>query len=276
MAVRRLNQFSAYGVGDNLIPLAPLPIIARRDPTTSDLAQLGTMWDNELTGAVWILSSISANSANWATSAVSGNVVALSVDITTGGLTIDAGALGIDVGAGAFTVDNSGNTVVNNLTIGGTLTFTGTLNLVSAAEIIIESTFNGAPSILLEANGGAAEQIAISSLQGTSATSIDIASTSGGVALASGLNSATALSLTAGGGGGIALVAGAAGISVAATNGAVAITSGTGAINLGADAVAHTITMGNIIGATAVNVNSGTGGFHVVSTGAGDITLASS
>src|SRR6185369_104275 len=47
-------------------------------------------------------------------------------------------------------------------------------------------------------------------------------------------------------------------------------------INIGTGAAARTITMGNISGATAVNVNSGTGGFNVVSTGAGDITLASS
>lgn len=55
----------------------------------------------------------------------------------------------------------------------------------------------------------------------------------------------------------------------------VVINSGTGAINIGTNAVAHTVTIGNVTGASAVAINSGTGGVALVSTGTGDITAAS-
>ena len=47
-------------------------------------------------------------------------------------------------------------------------------------------------------------------------------------------------------------------------------------INIGTGAAARTITMGNVSGATALALNAGTGGIALASTGAGDITLASS
>jgi len=51
--------------------------------------------------------------------------------------------------------------------------------------------------------------------------------------------------------------------------------AGTGAVNIGTGAAARTITMGNISGATALALNSGTGGIALVSTTSGDITIAS-
>lgn len=309
MAVRRFNPEMAYGVGDSLIPLAPLPIVARRNPTASDLAQLGTTWVNESTGAVWILARILANASDWVTSPVIGGAgVFTSLQVTTGSLTVDAGAGGIDVGAGAFTVDNSGNVVANDLTVSGVFTFTGDLNLTSAALIDLTSTLNAAPSISLTANGGANEQILLHSVQGTSASSIELVSDVGGVLIEGGLNTINAVKLqSTNAAGGVNVAAGTAGITLAAVNGAIALTSGTGAINIGADAVAHaialgnstgvtsialntgsgaslnlgtnaiahTVTIGNITGATAVNVNTGTGGFNVVTTGTGDVVMAS-
>ena len=60
-----------------------------------------------------------------------------------------------------------------------------------------------------------------------------------------------------------------------ATDSAINLVSGTGAINVGADAAAHTITLGNVTGATAVNVNTGTGGMLITTTGTGDFAVAS-
>jgi hypothetical protein len=279
MAVRRLNPDMAYGIGDALIPLAPLPIIAKRDPSTNDIAQLGTTWVNESTGAVWILAQVATNSANWVTSPVIGGIgVFTSLEVTTGSLTVDLAAGGIDVGAGNFTVDNSGNVVVlGNLSVAGTFTFTGDLNLTSAAAVDITSTLNAAPSIALTANGGANEQIYLHSVQGTTASAIKLTADVGGVLVQGGLATINAVKLQAtNAAGGVNVAAGTAGIALAATNGAIALTSGTGAITVGADAVAHTVTVGNITGATAVNVNTGTGGFNVVTTGAGDVVVASS
>ena len=47
-------------------------------------------------------------------------------------------------------------------------------------------------------------------------------------------------------------------------------------ISTGTGAFADTINIGNVTGATAVNVNSGTGGIAMASAGTGDITLTSS
>jgi hypothetical protein len=269
MAVRKITPDLAYGVGDALIPLAPLPIVARRDPSVSDQAQLGTSWVNEKTGAAWILSRIVSNASDWVTSPILGGSGTFT-DLTTtgaGGLTV-SGLGGINVGAGAFTVDDAGNVVVGgNLSVAGTFTFTGTLDLTSAAEIIISSTFNGSPSIFIEANGGANEQILLQSVQGTTATSIDILSGLGGVVVSGGLNNSSAVHLIASNGaGGVTTSSGTGGITLASANGAIALTSGTGAINIGADAVSHVITIGNTTGATDVIVNAGSGGFSVLTT----------
>lgn len=49
----------------------------------------------------------------------------------------------------------------------------------------------------------------------------------------------------------------------ATLNTPITLQSGTGAINIGTDAVAKTITVGNTTGATAVNINSGSGGISL-------------
>ena len=265
MAVRRIIPDLAYGIGDALIPLAPLPIIARRDPGVADLAQLGTTWVNEATGAVWILAQVATNSANWVTSPVIGGVgVFTSLEVTTGDLTIDAGAGGIDVGAGNFTVDNSGNVdIQGDLDVAGTFTFTGDLNLTSASAIDITSTFNG-PSIILTANGGANEQIYLHSEQGTTASSIKLTSDLGGVLVQGALNSSSAVVIDAtNAAGGVQVLAGTNGILLGASNGPISILSGTGAIGIGNDAAAHAITIGNGTGATSLTLASGTGAINV-------------
>ncbi len=53
----------------------------------------------------------------------------------------------------------------------------------------------------------------------------------------------------------------------ATLNTPITLQSGTGAINVGTDANAKTITLGNITGATAVNMNAGTGGASILSSG---------
>lgn len=59
----------------------------------------------------------------------------------------------------------------------------------------------------------------------------------------------------------------AGGIALASTNGVVAITSGTGAINIGADAAAHTVTLGSTTGGAASVIQAGTGGIALNAAG---------
>lgn len=109
MAVNQTNVEYAYGINDALTPLAPRPIIAQRDPTTNDLAQLGTQWINKVTATAWILASITSNVANWTTSPSSGggNFTSVTVnpgdiDVTAGAVNIDAGDLVLTLGTGRF------------------------------------------------------------------------------------------------------------------------------------------------------------------------------
>ncbi len=59
----------------------------------------------------------------------------------------------------------------------------------------------------------------------------------------------------------------------------VVLNAGTGALNIGTNAIAHTVTVGNTTGATAVQINTGTGGFGVdgpefdITPGTGAITI---
>lgn len=277
MAVRRIIPDMAYGIGDALIPLAPLPIVARRNPGVADQAQLGTTWVNESTGAVWILARIVANASDWVTSSVIGGAgVFTSLQVTTGDLTIDPGAGGIVVGGGLFAVSNAGDVVTENLVVNGDATFGGDFDLTSAALIDFTSTLNAAPSISLTANGGANEQILLNSVQGTSATSIEIASDLGGVHIEGNLNTANAIVLEAGNAaGGVTVTAGTAGIALTAVNGPIAVTSGTGAISISSNAAATTVNIATGAAVKTVTVGStNTTSATTIQAGTAGITLS--
>ena len=77
MAVNNKIQFVDYGLTQALTPIPGAPIVSPRkkfqtgrNPTTSDFAQLGTIWVNSTANAAFILTSIVGNIANW--SAVGG------------------------------------------------------------------------------------------------------------------------------------------------------------------------------------------------------------
>lgn len=288
MAVRQAQPQFAYGVGDNLIQLAPNPIVSRRDPTTADFAQPGTVWVNKTDQTIWMLASVTSNSANWQTSPASGVGIFTSVQVTTGDLDVDQGDVNITLGD--LTVAAGNTDLAGDLTVSGTATFNGDIDFASAALIDFTSTLNAAPSILLEANGGTAEQVKLYSNQGTSVSSIYLLSDVGGLTLrATGLASADAINLEAPAGGidvdaalqiniassqnaGNAIVlnasagaidilaAGAAGEDIDITNtaGSVNITAGEAA----ADAIV--ISAGNAAG--GVSVAAGTAGIAVAAT----------
>ena len=163
------------------------------------------------------------------------------------------------------------------------------INLISdAGGIGLYSTFNNDNAITIEANGGVNETIQIRSNLGTGVATADIAnavnasialvSDAGGVALASGLNAAGSIFLEADAGtdetivihsnqgtradsieltsdvGGITLTSG--GTMTLSSIGAIGMdTVGTAAINIGTQAAAKTITIGND-DSTNVHVNA--------------------
>jgi len=216
MAVKNTRTNVGYGLSNALQNLAPLSIVSKRAPTTSDIAEIGTQWIDTTSNAVYVITSIAAGLANWATAPSSGATTLASLIVTT---TSDL--------QGAVTADDTltvtGDTTLGNLDVTGTLTFTGDLDLTSAALIDLTSTLNAAPSISLTANGGTSEQILLQSKQGTATTSIELLSDVGGVTLqATGSTSTSAIDVNANAGG-ITLDAAKAIALTSTANGASAI-----------------------------------------------------
>jgi adhesin HecA-like repeat protein len=126
MAISRQRKNVAYGVGQPLFGLSPEPISSTRAPTTSDKAELGTVWVNKSTDAAWVLASVASNTATWTPTTVNAgatistgdldvtlgdiNVVTGDVALTggdvilaNGDVTIQLGALNVDVGNAIIT-----------------------------------------------------------------------------------------------------------------------------------------------------------------------------
>lgn len=198
---RKLKALGASG--SPFIEVFPSPIISQREPTASDTGELGQIWIDQPNQAVFTLVSSPTGGAVWlGASSGTGTFTDVTVtpgdiDVTDGDVNIDTGSLSVngnlDVVTGDVTITNgnvaisTGNVdVAGDLTVDGTLTFNGDLNLNSGALIDLTSTLNAAPSIYLRANGGVNEQVFIRADQGTSATSVQITSDVGGVAIDAG------------------------------------------------------------------------------------------
>jgi hypothetical protein len=174
MAVNRTAVQFVYGLGDALIQLPPQPILANRAPSTSDLAQLGTLWINVPSAAVYTLASITSNSANWTTSAGSGVGDFTEVTINPGDLTVTAGNASI-----------GGNlAVTGDVTVDGTLTATN-YNISTPGVIDFESTSDTNPAINISVDGGTSSTIVLYNASGTADGSIQLLSDLGGVELTS-------------------------------------------------------------------------------------------
>jgi hypothetical protein len=64
MSVNQRPQV-AYGLSQPDFATPPQPIISTRVPAAADFAQLGTIWIDTATNAVYILTNVIANVATW-------------------------------------------------------------------------------------------------------------------------------------------------------------------------------------------------------------------
>lgn len=65
MSISRTGSHVAYGLTNALQSLSPEPIIASRNPQSSDHAQPTTLWVNKATNAVFVCSGTSAGATLW-------------------------------------------------------------------------------------------------------------------------------------------------------------------------------------------------------------------
>lgn len=234
MAVdQRRNRRALASTGSPSIVLNPQTIRSQRKPTTSDFAEIGTTWIDIPNDDVYVLTSIVANSATWTTSPASGGTTVSDLTVTgAGGITVDQGD--VDITLGDLNIPAGNATIGGDLSVNGTLTFTGGLSLSSSSQIGLTSTYNGL-AIKLDSNGGIFEQIYLHSEQGLADNSILLQSDVGGLTLSAGSATPNAITLTATAGG--LNFDGALQVNIASSQDAtdaIVLSSSAGGINLAA------------------------------------------
>lgn len=239
----------AYGLNNPLQDLAPQPIVSQRAPTANDFAEIGTTWVDVPNQSVYVLAAIVGNAAVWTTSPASGVGLFASVTVNPGDVDVTAGD--VNIAAGNLNLLAGNAVIAGDLTVNGVTTINGDFDLTSTALIDFTSTLNAAPSILLNANGGAAESIEIRSTQGTTASSININSIAGGVTIDGGLATADAINLVASNAaGGIDIDAGTGGIAIDST-GAFSI-DGAAASNITTTGAGVDLTLSSVLGSVLI------------------------
>ncbi len=232
-------------------------------------------------------------------------VDAIRIVASAGGIDIDAvGAAGEDINitnTGASVVisatESAADAIVINATLGGIDILASGASagedidiIATGSSVNITSTENNAGAILITANGGTSERVTLISSQGTGADSINLESTAGGITLSAALASADAINLAASAGGvdidgalqvniassqnavdAIRIVASAGGIDIDAVGAAtedINITNTGGSILLVAtEAAVDAIVLTATTGAGGIDINAGTGGITVDTTG---------
>lgn len=177
-----------------------------------------------------------------------------------------AGVLEINSSAGVIGIGN--DAVAQNINIGtGAAARTLTLGNVSSTTGIVLNSGTGGVAVNTTGTGDVVVTSADTVLI-DSAGVLELNSSAGVISVG---NDAVSQNINVGTAGTRAI---AIGNSTATTS--VAINGGTGSsVNIGTNAIAHTVTIGNITTSSAVTVNTGTGGFNVNTTSTGDIVLAS-
>lgn len=197
---------------------------------------------------------------------------AINIDATAGGIDVDAVGQ-INIATSQSAVDS----IVIESTAGGIdILASGAAAgedidiIATGSSINLSSTENAALAITLNTNGGTSETIRVRNQQGTSAASIELVSTAGGLTLTGGLGTADAVNIVASAvGGGIDIDSGTAGFIVDTTGGisldaaAASNFTATGAFDITVQSTAGSILLnaGEAV-SDAINIDS-TGGFDL-------------
>lgn len=130
----QINRRVAYGLSEPVLDVSQGPIIAQRDPRTSDKAQIGTQWVNTASNTSFFITSIEDNIATWIPIT---NVGTSPTFVADTGSAAPAGGILRVTGSGDTSTSGSGNTLTIN---------TPTTNFVTSAGTAIP--FGGQLSIL--------------------------------------------------------------------------------------------------------------------------------
>lgn len=130
MTLSNKRDNNAYGLSQALMDVMPAPIIAKRNPTTSDKARLGQQWLNTATQGYYICAKVAANSATWVPATASANSYTAATTVTSG-TTMTCGT-GLTVTTGGIT---STGTIANTGAITATTSITSGTSVVSGTTM---------------------------------------------------------------------------------------------------------------------------------------------
>lgn len=150
MSVQPINLV-AYGLTNALQNVFPFPIVSLRVPTTADKAQIGTVWVYKTGNAVYILTSIANNLANWVLLEVGGGAgVFASLTVTPGPISLTGTTTINTAGAAATTIGNATSTTtllgtvnINNTLAGVTTIGTGGTGAVNIGNVTGNTAVTG-------------------------------------------------------------------------------------------------------------------------------------
>ena len=162
---------------------------------TSNLATADGINLNAIGGGVDVDGALQVNIAS--AQAAAANSVRIVASAADGGMDIDAGTGGITIDStGAISIDAAAASNFTATGAGVDLTLASVLG-----SVLVSSTEDAALAIRLHADGGVTETIQLHADQGTSVGSINLLSDVGGITFTSGLASADAINLEASSGG---------------------------------------------------------------------------
>lgn len=142
MATNRRSQVG-YGFSEALPKLFAAPIVATRNPTTRDRAEVGQTWVNTSTNVVFTLTSITGGVVTW-TDTAGGAGVFTSLTVNPGPFTM--------AGAGGYSIDS---TIASSVTttgagidltlasLGGSIVIDGSEAVATAVSITASSLIGG-------------------------------------------------------------------------------------------------------------------------------------
>lgn len=135
MTLSNKRDNNAYGLSQALMDVMPAPIIAKRNPTTSDKARLGQQWLNTSTQGYYICAKVAANSATWVP-ATAGAADYVAAGTVVSGTTMTCGT-GLTVTTGGIT---STGTIANTGAITATTSIAASTTLASGTTLTVGTT----------------------------------------------------------------------------------------------------------------------------------------
>lgn len=240
MPVVKQRRNVGYGLSEALLNVPQAPIVSQRAPTTSDKAEIGTIWIDEPNNDAYTLTSIVANSATWIGSGGgAGTFTSLTVTpgpvSLTGAITLTGVGSAVTIAAGAgIDIDSTGGIAINATT--GNLT----LDSDAAASNIDIGVGTAAGQLVNLGTGASSKTIAIGNATGT--TGVTITSGSSDIALTTAGLSDIVLASTQN-------------VTINA-DAAVSINVDVGTISIGTTAVDQDVVIGNTTAGSTVTINT--------------------